>query len=64
MEEDLENLPQKPPPRLMCMPGITFSTEGIKKKVLKIKVNKAVLIPARILCDAASELAAYMNNYE
>ncbi|CAH3141110.1 unnamed protein product [Porites evermanni] len=42
MEEDLRNLPQKlplppPPPCLMCMPGITFSTEGSKKKVLKIK---------------------------
>ena len=43
MEEDLGNLPQKPPPppHFMCMPGKTLSTEGVKKKVLKIKVNKA-----------------------
>ena len=47
------------------MPDIKFSAEGIKKQVLKIKIDKASgpdLIPARILRDAASELAVVLSS--
>lgn len=40
-QEFTTKAPPSSPPCLMCMPGITFSTEGSKKKVLKIKVTKA-----------------------
>ena len=49
----------KTPPPYECMPDISFSTEGVKKQLLKIKINKSSgpdLIPARILRYAASEL--------
>ena len=47
------------------MPDIKFSAEGIKKQLLKIKIDKASgpdLIPARILRDAASELAVVLSS--
>ena len=57
VEEDLRNLPE--------MPDMIFSTEGVKNQLLKIKIDKACgpdLIPARILCDAASELAVVFSS--
>ena len=65
VEEDLRNLPQMPPSPYECMPDIIFSTEGVKNQLLKITIDKACgpdLIPARILCDAASELAVVFSS--
>ena len=47
------------------MPDIIFSAEGVKNQLLKIKIDKASgpdLIPARILRDAASELAVVFSS--
>ena len=65
MEEDLTNLPQMPPSPYECMPDITFSADGVKKQLRKIKIDKAStpdLIPARVLRDAASELAVVLSS--
>ena len=54
-----------PPTPYECMPDITFSAEGVKKQLLKIKIDKASgpdLIPGRILRDAASELAVVLSS--
>ena len=64
IEEDLSNLPVTPPSPYECKPDI-ISAEGVKKQLLKIKIDKADgpdLIPARILCDAASELAVVLSS--
>ena len=55
VEEYLSNLPLMPPSPCECKPDIKFSAEGVKKQLLKIKIDKASgpdLIPARILRDA------------
>ena len=65
VEEDLRNLPQMPPSPYECMPDIIFSAEGVKNQLLKSKIDKASgpdLIPARILRDAASELAVVFSS--
>ena len=65
IEEDLSNLPLMPPSPYECMPDIIFPAEGLKKQLLKIKIDKASgpdLIPARILRDAASELAVVLSS--
>ena len=52
-----------PPSPYECMPDVEFSAEGVKKQLLKIKIDKASgpdLIPARILREAASELAVVL----
>ena len=59
-EEDLHTLPSVPPSPYECMPDIKFAAQGVNKQLLNIKINKASgpdLIPARILREAASELA-------
>ena len=63
--EDLRNLPQMPPSPYECMPDIIFSAEGVRNQLLKIRIDKASgpdLIPARILRDAASELAVVFSS--
>ena len=53
-----------PPWPYECRPDTKFSAEGIKKPLLKIKINRASgpdLIPARILHDTASELAVVLS---
>ena len=65
VEEDLRNLPQTPPSPYECIPDIIFSAEGDKNQLLKIKIDKASgpdLIPARILRDAAAELAVVFSS--
>ena len=65
VEEYLSNLPLMPPSPCECKPDIKFSAEGVKKQLLKIKIDKASgpdLIPARILRDAASELAVVFSS--
>ena len=65
IEDDLSNLPLMPPSPYECMPDIIFPAEGLKKQLLKIKIDKASgpdLIPARILRDAASELAVVLSS--
>ena len=65
VEEDLSNLPLMPPSPYECMRDIKFSAEGVKKQLLKIKIDKAGgpdLIPARILREAASELAVVLSS--
>ena len=64
IEEDLSNLPLMPLSPYECKADIKFSAEGVKKQLLKIKIDKATgpdLIPARILRDAASELAVVLS---
>ena len=65
IEEDLCNLPLMPPSPYECKPDIKFSAEGVKKRLLKIEIDKASgpdLIPARILRDAASGLAVVLSS--
>ena len=65
IEEDLSNIPLMPPSPYECMPDIKFSAEGVKKQLLKIKIDNASgpdLIPVRILRDAASELAVVLSS--
>ena len=62
---DLSNLPQMPPSPYECMLDVTFSAEGVKNQLLKIKIDKASgpdLIPARILRNTASELAVVLSS--
>ena len=59
-KEDLSSMPVLGPSPFNSMPDIDFSTDGIEKLLTNLKSNKASgpdAIPARILKEAASEIA-------
>jgi len=63
-ENDLRTLPSMARSPYYCMPDIKLLAEGVMKQLLNIKVDKASgpdLIPARILLEAASELAVVLT---
>ena len=61
----VQQLTTNAPSPYECKPDIKFSAEGLKKQLLKIKIDEASgpdLIPARILRDTASELAVVISS--
>ena len=62
-EEDKTNIPQPEGEPSPTMPDINVTTEGIRKLLQKLNVNKATgpdMIPARILKELSEEIAPFL----